>query len=64
MHDSLWKCATILLKLSQAKGGIRGMRDRRLHFLRVRPAPARNTWYQLGLVENENIASHIHDKYY
>ena len=36
----------------------------RLHFSRVRPAPARNTWYQLGPVENENIASHIHDKYY
>ena len=36
----------------------------RLHFSRVRPAPARNTWYQLGPVENENIASHLHDKYY
>ena len=36
----------------------------RLHFLRVRPAPTRNMWYQLGPVENENIASHIHDKYY
>ena len=36
----------------------------RLHFSRVRPAPARITWYQLGPVENENIASHIHDKYY
>ena len=29
----------------------------------ARPAPARNTWYQLGPVENENIASHTHDKY-
>ena len=36
----------------------------RLPFSRVRPAPARNTWYQLGPVENDNIASHIHDKYY
>ena len=35
-----------------------------LHFSRVRPAPARNTWHQLGPVENENIASHLHDKYY
>ena len=36
----------------------------RLHFSRVRPAPARNTWYQLGTVENENLASYIHDQYY
>ena len=36
----------------------------RLHFSRVRPAPARNTWYQRGPFENENIASHIYDKHY
>ena len=36
----------------------------RLHFSRARPAPARNAWYQLGTVKIENIASHIHDKYY
>ena len=36
----------------------------RLHFSRVRPAPARNTWYQLWPVEHENIAYHAHDKYY
>ena len=36
----------------------------RSQFSRVRPAPVRNTWYQRGPVENANIASHIHDKYY